>query len=59
MLDTEALIQLANAHYEAVREYLVEQKGIDPTRISVKEPASSASEDEKFVMMKVDVTVAE
>ena len=57
-LGKKALVQLANARYEAVREYLVEQKGIDATRISAKEPASSASDDEKFVMMKVDVTVA-
>ena len=57
-LERSSLIRLAHARFDAVREYLVGQKEVDPARISAKEPLNSAQEGEKFVMMKVDVTVA-
>ena len=57
-LEKAALIELAKARYESVLGYLVEQKGVASLRLSAKDVAATVSEDGKFAVMKVDITVS-
>ncbi len=57
-LSEESLIKLAEARFEAVERYLVEQKGVLPGRIMRKKIADVSSEEGKFAIMKVDITLS-
>ena len=56
-LQKSSLLALAKERYKAVFKYLVEQKGIKASRLSLKESVAASGEDEKFAPMKVDIKV--
>ena len=58
-LPADALKKLALQRVESIKRYLIEEKGISPSRLGVKEVVSVVAEGQKEVPLKVDIEVAD